>query len=102
MSSTVRWTNRVRRIPPPDDAAHLDNLLMAEVTSVNTELGRYVLRFLDTDAGRAAPLSADEERALAEQVGAIAEGLRARAARRDQHGEPPCLLGPALPEATDG
>jgi hypothetical protein len=89
-------------IPPPDEAAHLDNLLMAEVTSVNNQLGRYVLRFLDADAGRAEPMSVVDERALADRVAAMAEGLHARAARRDEQGEPLHLLGPALPEAANG
>ena len=89
-------------VPPPDEAAHVDNLLMAEVTSVNTQLGRYVLRFLDADAGRAGPLPVDDERALADRVAAMADGLHARADRRDQHGEPMRLLGPAMPEAADG
>jgi hypothetical protein len=40
-------------LPPPDDLAHEDGLLMAEVVQVNTLPGRYVLRFLDVDtAGR--------------------------------------------------
>lgn len=74
---------------------------MAEVTSVNNQLGRYVLRFLDTDAGRAEPLDTVHEWALADRVAALADGLRARAARRDQHGAPPCLVGPASREVTD-
>lgn len=89
-------------IPPRDEAAHLDNLLIAEVTSVNTQLGRYVLRFLDADAGRSEPLSVANEQALADRVTALADGLRARAGRRDRHGEPLRLLDPALPEAADG
>jgi hypothetical protein len=69
---------------------------MAEVTQVNTLLGRYVLRFLDADAGRAAALSTEDERALAERVAGMADGLRARADRRDQHGDPPPLMGTHL------
>ena len=88
-------------IPPPDDAAYQDNVLMAAIAHVNNQLGRYVLRFLDADAGRAEPLSSSNERALADSVAAIAEGLRARADRRDQHGEAPCLVGPAPREAND-
>jgi hypothetical protein len=89
------------QLPPPDEAAHQDNLLMAKVTSVNNQLGHYVLRFLDADAGRAEPLSTADERALADRVAAMAEGLHARAARRDHHGEPRRLLGPAMLEAAD-
>ncbi|WP_460392178.1 hypothetical protein [Actinophytocola sediminis] len=66
---------------------------MAEVTSVNNQLGRYVLRFLDTDAGRAEPLRTDDERALATRVADVANGLRARADRREQHGNLPLILG---------
>jgi hypothetical protein len=79
-------------IPPPDESAHLDNVLMAEVTQVNTLLGRYVLRFLDADAGRAEPLSVTDERALADRVTRIAEELRARARRRELHGTPRLLV----------
>lgn len=75
---------------------------MAEVASLNTELGCYVLRFLDADAGRAAPLPVEVERALADRVGAVADGLRARAARRGQNGEPRRLVGSAMSEAADG
>lgn len=80
------------RIPPPDHAAHLDNLLVAEIANVNTRLGRYVLHFLDADAGRVAPSSAEDDRALADTVADVAEGLRARAERREQHGDPMPLI----------
>jgi hypothetical protein len=85
-------------IPPPDETAHLDNLLMAETTNVNNQLGRYVLRFLDADAGRDEPMNADDERALADRVAALAMRLRARADRRNQDGVPLRLICPALPE----
>lgn len=80
-------------IPPPDDAAHEDGLLMAELTRVNTLLGRYVLRFLDADADRAEPVSIVDERALAGRVAKAAEGLHARAERRERHGNPLPLIG---------
>lgn len=89
-------------VSPPDVTAHLDNLLMAEVTSVNNELGRYVLRFLDADARRGAPLSTDDERALGDRLAAVAQGVRARAARREQDGEPLRLVGQAVSEVADG
>jgi hypothetical protein len=79
-------------ITRPDDAAYQDNVLMAEVAEVNTMLGRYVIRFLDADAGRVAPLSTSDERALADQVTAVAAGLRARAVRRERQGDPPPLV----------
>lgn len=79
----------MNQIPPPDDTAHQDNVLMADVTEVNTLLGRYVLRFLDTDAGNATPMSTKDERALANRVNAVAKGIQARADRRDR----PALVG---------
>jgi hypothetical protein len=71
-------------VPPPDETAHLDAQLMHEVTVVNAQLSCYVLRFLDTDAGRAGPMPPAEERVLADQISAAAEGIRARAERREQ------------------
>jgi len=79
---------RVSRIPPPDDDAHEDGLFVHELTVVNNLLGRYVIRYLDVDAGRAESITTDEERTLAARVAAVAVGLRARAARRDRRGSP--------------
>jgi hypothetical protein len=79
--------------PPSGEIAHQDGVLMAEVTQVNTLLGRYVVRFLDSDAGRAEPVSTDDERTLADRVANVAEGLRARADRREWQGDPPPLVG---------
>ena len=70
-------------IPPHDNAAHNDQVLIAAIANVNNQLGRYVLRFLDADAGRTEPPSPYDERTLADSVTAIAEGLRVRAARRE-------------------
>lgn len=81
-----------KSVPPPDDNAHQDGVLMAEVTQVNTLLGRYVLHFLDADAGRAEPISTEDERGLAERVTGVAAALRARADRRDLFGTPPPLI----------
>jgi hypothetical protein len=77
-----------RRIPDPDDAAHDDGLLMHELTVVNSLLGRYVLRFLDADAGRAEPVSPADERQLADRLTRAADAIRARATRRDQDKQP--------------
>jgi hypothetical protein len=74
------------------ETAHQDNLLMADVVRVNGVLGRYVLGFLDADAGRAAPLSTEDERSLAGQVAELSDGLWARAARRERGNEPLPLL----------
>lgn len=80
------------RIPPPDEAAHQDGVLMAEVTSLNTLLGRYVLRFIDADTGRAEPVSTADEHALAQQVAQLAAGIQARAKRRERPGDPAPLI----------
>lgn len=72
------------RIPGPDPCAHEDGLLMHDLTVVNTMIGRYVLRFLDADAGRREPVSVADELALAERLANAAEALAARVARRAQ------------------
>jgi len=75
---------RTRRvIPPPDDAAHEDGRLMHELTQVTTQVTRYVMRFLDADAGNVEPTSIADERALADQLSRAADGIRTRAARRE-------------------
>lgn len=89
------------RLAPAEDPAHEDNLLMAAIATVNDQLGRYVLRFLDADAGRVKPVSPRDERALADSVTAIAEGLTSRAARREQQGEPPMLACPTTVRTDD-
>lgn len=67
----------------PEPATHDDNVLMAEVCTLNAQLGWYVLRFLDTDAQRADPMSPRAERALARRVAQVADGMLARAAQRE-------------------
>lgn len=69
-------------IPPPDEAAHLDGLLMQELSNVNYQLSRYLLRLLDADARRAAPVPVADELALASCLAAAADAVRARAERR--------------------
>lgn len=73
-----------RRIPRPDEAAHLDGRLMHELSKVNYQLSRYVLRFVDADASRATPIPVAEELALASLLATAAEAIRARAERRRQ------------------
>jgi hypothetical protein len=72
----------------PDDVAHEDGLLMHELTVVNAMLGKYVLRYLDADARRADPIPTAEERSLADRLTAAADGIRTRAARRDESERP--------------
>lgn len=83
----------MNQIPPPDDVAHQDGRLMHDATVVNGELGRYVLRFLNADAGRDDPLSTDDERSLADRVAELADVIRSRADRREQDDDPPPATG---------
>ena len=60
---------------------------MHDLTVVNTMIGRYILRFLDADAGRREPVAVDDEQALAERLANAAEAVEAveaRVARRAQ------------------
>jgi hypothetical protein len=74
--------------PDANAAAHEDGLLMHDVTVVNAMLGKYVLRCLDADANRAAPIPTTDEHALADRLTAVANGIRARATRRSQTERP--------------
>jgi hypothetical protein len=76
------------RVPGPDPAAHEDGLLMHDLTVVNTMIGRYVLRFLDADAGVTPPIPPADEHALADRLTEAAEAIRARASRREQAERP--------------
>lgn len=73
---------------------------MHELTVLNTLLGRYVVRFLDADAGRIEPISVADEEALADRLADAVGGIRSRAARRDKHGDPPPLTGSRVVDAT--
>jgi hypothetical protein len=57
---------------------------MHDLTVLNTTIGRYVLCFLDADAGRREPIPITDELALAEQLATAAEAIAARVARRAQ------------------
>jgi hypothetical protein len=70
-------------IPPPDEGAHEDSVLIAVLAAVNTMIARYILRLLDADAGRAAPISIEDERALVDSVADVLGSLRSRAERRE-------------------
>lgn len=70
-------------IPPPDEGAHQDSVLIAELAEINTLIGRYILRFLDADAGRTEPINPEDERALVERATKAINTLRTRAERRE-------------------
>lgn len=69
-------------LPPPDEAARQERVFMAEIGKLNEQIGHYILRYLDADAGRAEPLSVTEERALADILTALGSKVRMRADRR--------------------
>lgn len=75
------------RVPPPDEAAHLDGLLMHELSALNYHIGQYVLRHSDADTGRAEPVTIAAELALADSMITAADAIRARAARRERQGD---------------
>jgi hypothetical protein len=74
---------------PQDEEAHQDGRLMHELAMVNSQIGRYVLRFLDADSGHAEAISTDVERALANRMTELAAGLQDRADRREALGSQP-------------
>jgi hypothetical protein len=67
---------------PGDDAYHDDKQLIAALTALNGQVSRYVLRYLDADAGRVVPTSVEDELALGERIVELGEAVRARAERR--------------------
>lgn len=69
--------------PAPDHSSR-DHLLMRDVVEVDNSLGRYVVRFVGADAGRTDHISVADERALAERLTTLADGIRARAGRRER------------------
>lgn len=74
---------------PRDEAAHVDGRMMHELSALNYQLGRYVLRYYDADAGRAEPIPVADELALANSMAAAAKAIRARATLRDRHDDEP-------------
>ena len=66
-----------------DRTAHL----MHELTVVNAQLVRYVLRLLDAEAGQPEPVSVADELALADSVATVADAIRARAEQRQRQSE---------------
>jgi hypothetical protein len=74
---------------PSDQGWPEDNALFAELAKLNTQVTRYVLHQLDADARRTEPPSVEEERALSENLAALADTLRARADRRAALSEQP-------------
>jgi hypothetical protein len=77
---------------PTDQDWPEDKALIAELSRLNGQVAQYVLRHLDADAGRAAPVSIDDETALAEHMTVLAAALQARVDRRAASGEQPLMV----------
>lgn len=80
--------NLITPIQEPDDIAHRDGLLMHELSVLTTRLSRYVIRYLDADAGRVSPVPTTDEHALADHLATAADAVRSRANRRNQDKAP--------------
>jgi len=60
-----------------------ESKFIAELTRLNTWVGRYVMRYLDADAGRAQPATTQDDQALGDQLVALGRAMQTRA-RRDE------------------
>ena len=63
-------------------AWHDELNLMAELSTLNREVGLYILRLLDVDALRKPELPADQEHALGSQLVTLGSAIQARASQR--------------------
>lgn len=71
---------------------HDELVLVAELSSVNNQIARFVLRLLDTDAGRRQQISVADEAHLAGRLVDLGHALQDRATRRaatPDNGGPP-------------
>lgn len=84
--SAARPSDRTQ-ITSSDEAAHQDSVLIAELATVNTLVARYVLRSTGVDNREAPEISPADERSLADLLTSAADGLRARASRRERNHE---------------
>jgi hypothetical protein len=82
MSSFVR-PEMNSHLLPDDDGWPEDNALLADLSSLNAGIARYVLRHLDADAGQAEPIGAENEQALGLRLVELGGRLQRRATRRE-------------------
>lgn len=77
----------------PDDVGwRADKALVADLSRLNAQLTKYVMRYFDADAGLAEPVSIVDERTLGEQLTKAAAELQARAERRAALGGQPLTV----------
>lgn len=79
----------------PGDTYHDDKQLVADLSSLNGRISRYVLRYLDAEAKRTVPTSPDDELALATRIIQVGEALEARAKSRITSAKSTALNGAA-------
>lgn len=60
-----------------------ESMFIAELTRLNNWIGRYVMRYLDADAGRTQPATTQDEQALGDQLMALGQAMQTKA----RHGE---------------
>jgi hypothetical protein len=85
----------------PSDAGWTeDKVLVADLSHLNSEVGRYVLRQLDVDAGRAEPVSTAYEDDFGQRLITAGERLRYRAVQREVQasGTGPVIEGETAPQ----
>jgi hypothetical protein len=88
---------------PGDEGWTGDKALIAELSKLNTRVAKYVLQHLDADAGRAEPITVEDERALAKSLALLAATLQERAERRAVLGKQPLAVeGTVTPPAVTG
>jgi hypothetical protein len=83
--STTGDRSRVGRMHEVGTTApdwHDELVLMAEMSSVNNQIARFVLRLLDADAGRAEPVSVADEDTLGVRLVDLGYALQDRALHR--------------------
>lgn len=65
-----------------DEAWKEDLEFIADLAQLNDRLKRYVLRYMDADAGRTSPVGTADERALGSWMVELGKALQSRADRR--------------------
>jgi len=74
---------------------HDENVLHAALSAINADIGRYILRALDADAGRKEPTPPSDERDLGRRLRLLGDALTRRADERDAATGHPVLEGGA-------
>ena len=66
-----------------------ESMFIAELTRLNTWIGRYVMRYLDADAGRTQPATAHDDQVLGDQLVALGLAMQTKARQGElSHGDP--------------